>query len=114
MNESRRPGIVPSLLLAIGIIVSTVLVSLLADVSWLILAGPVFMAVTLVGASALIRQPHASRRKAIGGATILGASLIVAGVIVVLTDRTMLMLMMPVFGGGAAAVVVTSAVKRSC
>ena len=69
------------------------------------------MAVTLIGASVLIPQPHVARRKAILAAVILGVSLLLAGIIIAMEDPTLLALFMPILGGGAAAVVVTSALK---
>ena len=102
MSRSRGIGIVPSLLLAGGIIVSTIVVALLRDSSWLVLSGPALMALTLVGAAAMSPEAQGLRRSTLRVAVILGASLIVAGVILIVKDAGLLLLMMPVLGAGAA------------
>ena len=107
MTKSRRLGTGPSLLLAVGVIASTLAAWLLSHSSWLALAGPAIMAITLIGASALIPQPHVVRRKAIRRAIILAASLLLASAIVVMQDPALLVLVMPILGGGTAAAVAT-------
>ena len=111
MTESRRLGTGPSLLLAVGVISSTIVAWLLSHSSWLSLVGPAIMAVTLIGASALIPQPHVVRRKAIRGAIILGVALLLACAIVVMKDPTVLAQVMPILGGGTAAVIATIAYR---
>ena len=97
------PG--PSLLLAAGIIASTVVAKVASESSWLVLAGPLVMAFALVGASVLgVRLGWASRAT-IRIALVLGASLVLAGVIVALRDPARLAAIMPILGGGAAAVI---------
>ena len=102
MSRSRGIGIVPSLLLAGGIIASTIVVSLLRDSSWLVLSGPALMAVIVIGAAAMSPVKNGLRKSALRVATILGAALIGAGAILILKDPGLLLLMMPVLGAGAA------------
>jgi len=111
MSKSQRRGLGPILLLAAGIIVSTVVAWLLPHSAWLALVGPVIMAATLVGASALFPRPSGVRRRAIRQALFLGAALLLAGVIVIRQDPALLASLLPIFGGGAAAIVATSALK---
>ena len=107
MTESRIPGTGPILLLAVGVIASTIVAWLLSHSSWLALLGPAIMALALIGTSAMIPQPHVVRRKAIRRAIILGASLLLASAIVVTKDPALLALIMPILGGGAGAAVAT-------
>jgi len=111
MSESRRPGAGPILLLALGIIASTVVAWLLPHSAWLALVGPAIMAAALVGASALFPRPHGVRRTAIRQAVILGVALLVAGVIVIRKDPALLAPLLPILGGGAAAIVATTALR---
>ena len=107
MTESRRLGTGPSLLLAFGVIASTIVTWLLSHLSWLVLVGPAIMAITLIGASALIPVPHHVRRKGIRRAIILAAALLLASAIVVMKDPAHLALVIPILGGGTAVAVGT-------
>lgn len=102
MGRSLGIGVGPSLLLAGGILVSTTAVLLLRDPSWLILSGPLLMALSLIGAGAMAPVAQGVRRSALRVATILGVSLIVAGAILITKDPGLLIPMMPVLGAGAA------------
>ncbi len=114
MTDSRRPGTGPILLLAVGVIASTIAAWLLSYSTWLTLIGPAVMAVTLIGAGAWIPQPDVVRHQAIQRAIILGASVLLASAIVVLKDPTLVALVMPIIGGGAAAAVATIPLRGSC
>ena len=105
MNRLTRYGLVPSLLLAVGVLASTIVASQLSD-SWLTLVGAVIMAVTLIGAGAMIPQSEGVRRKAMQSAIILGAALLLASVIVVSRDPALLATLMPILAGGVAAATV--------
>ena len=107
INESRGLGTGPSLLLAAGVIASTIVAWLLSRSSWFVLTGPAIMAITLVGASALTPLPHAVRQKAIRRAIILGAALLLASAMAVMKDPALVALVIPILGGGAAAAVGT-------
>ena len=105
MNRITKYGTVPSLLLAIGVLASTIVASQLSN-SWLTMVGAVIMTVTLIGACALFPQSGGVRRKAMQSAIILGAALLLASVIVVLKDPALLAFLMPILAGGAAATIV--------
>ena len=112
MTAHRTPGIGPSLLLAAGVIASTIAAILLSHASWLVLVAPTCMAVVLIWASVLIARPQDAHRKALWPALILGASLLLASVIVVVKDPALLAPLMPVLGGGAAGTVATLPMRR--
>ena len=105
MNRITKYGAVPSLLLAIGVLVSTIVASQLSN-SWLTLVGSVIMAVTLIGACALIPQSEGVHRKAMQSAIIIGTALLLASVVVVLKNPALLASLMPILAGGAAAATV--------
>ena len=107
MSESQRPGVGPSLLLAVGVIASTIVAWFLSHSSWLALLGPAIMVITPIAASALLPQPHDVRRKALRRAVILGGFLLLASAIVVMKNATLLSFVIPILGGGAAVAVST-------
>jgi uncharacterized membrane protein SirB2 len=113
MKRAYWIGLVPSLLLATGIIASTVVAVLTSESGWFVLAGPVVMAFAVVGASALVNRSRGDSQGALRVALILGAVLLLAGAILALRDPSRVVMMMPVLGAGAAASVVVSHGKRT-
>ncbi len=112
MKRAYWIGLVPSLLLAVGVVASTAVAVLAAESGWFVLAGPLVMALAVVGASILGYQLYGDSRDTFRGALILGAALLLAGAIVTLRDPSLVAMLMPVLGGGAAAFVVLNMDKR--
>lgn len=101
---TRKPWIhlVPAVLLALGVILATAVSVWAADSQWLVLTGPLVLALALLGADALTSRLRGepfvpSWLGLVMGAVFLGASLIVA-----LADPTRVALLIPVLGAGCA------------
>jgi len=104
LNTDVR-SLVPSLLLAAGVLVAT-LISLRSSSSLLwALAGPFALAATLVVVASIASQ------QASAPAWIMGGSLFLAGAIVALADAASVPLMMPILGACAAVVLMP---RRRC
>ena len=91
----------PSLLLAGGIIVSTLLSALAARSGWLVLAGPLLLALTVVGADVLSSRLQGEPARPSGAALILGGAFLLAGSIVALRDPSLVKTLLPVVGAAA-------------
>ena len=77
--SSRFKSLVPSIVLAFGIIAATMISVTMAESGWLVLLGPIAMAGTIALAGVLARQ--AGKRQAGPAVLLLGGSAILAGVI---------------------------------
>jgi hypothetical protein len=106
MKRTYWIGLAPSLLLGAGIIASTALAVLTSEFGWFVLAGPLVMALAVVGASILIDRVHGDSRAALPIALLLGAVLMVAGAILAFRDPSRVAMLMPILGAAAAASVI--------
>jgi uncharacterized membrane protein SirB2 len=101
MKSRKWMDRIPSVLVAVGVIVSTAVSVATAEAGWLTLAGPGILALTMVGAWALgNRQPEASRA-GLRLVLILAAAVLMASVIAALGDPAHVSTLMPILGAGA-------------
>ena len=105
MQKQRWIGPVPTLVLAAGVVSSTVVVMLARDSTWGLIAGPALMALALVGASILARRLGRTSSETMRVAALLGGAVVLASVIVALRDPSRIPAIMPILGGGAAVTV---------
>ena len=99
------------LILAVGIIGSTVVAMLAEESRWWVLAGPLFMALSLMVAVFVHRRLHGPSRGTSGGAILLGAAIVLAGVILAQANPARVAPFMPILG--ATAFVVFLATRRN-
>jgi hypothetical protein len=89
-----------SLIVAVGIVVSTGITVLAAESGWLVLAGPLLLALAFVGADVLRSRLNGESSGPSWAALLLGASFLLAGVIVALRDPSLVSTLIP--AGGSA------------
>ena len=88
----------PSLLVAAGIVAATFVAVLAAKSGWLVLAGPLLLALTVVGADVLGSRLRGKSSRPSWTALLLGGSFLLAGVIVALRDPSLVKTLIPVIG----------------
>ena len=98
----------PSLLVAVGIVVSTFIAVLAAESGWLVLAGPLLLALAVVGADVLDSRLRGKPSGPSAAALILGGAFVLAGLIVV-RDPTLVKTLIPIVGVAAWVVLLRPA-----
>jgi hypothetical protein len=88
----------PSLLVGAGIVAATFVAVLAAESGWLVLAGPLLLALTAVGADVLSSRLRGKPLRPSWIALLLGGSFLLAGVIVALRDPSLVKTLIPVIG----------------
>ena len=90
----------PSLLVGAGIILSTLLAVLAAESRWLVMAAPLLLAVTVVGAERLNSRLQGESWGSFWAALLLGGAILFAGLIVALRDPGLVKTLIPTLGAG--------------
>ena len=90
----------PSLLVAAGIIAATLIAVWTAESGWLVLAGPLFLALAAVGADMWTSRLRGRAAGPSWAALLLGASFLLASWIVALRDPSLVKMLIPVVGAG--------------
>jgi hypothetical protein len=90
-----------SLLVAVGILVSTFVASRAAGSGWLVLTGPFLLALTIVGADALNARLRGESSGPSWAALLMAGSCLLAGLIVTLRDPAVVKTLMPIIGMAA-------------
>jgi hypothetical protein len=99
MTRKAWLDLTPSLLVAVGIVLATFIAVRTAESGWLVLAGPLCLALSVVSADVV-----ASRLRGKGSsgpswpALLLGGSFLVAGWIVALRDPSLVKTLIPTLG----------------
>ena len=88
----------PSLLIGTGIVASTLVAVLAAPSGWLVLAGPLLLALAVVSADVLDSRLRGASSGPSRAALILGGAFLLAGVIVAVRDPSLVKTLIPVFG----------------
>jgi hypothetical protein len=91
----------PSLVVAAGIIVATRVAVLAAEAGWLVMAGPLLLALAVVGADVLYSRLQGKSSGPSRAALLLGGTFLLAGVIVALRDPSLVSTLIPVTGSAA-------------
>ncbi len=102
--QKRYQRILPSLVLALGILAATGIAVLAPETGWLVLAGPLALAGSVVAASVLQHRLLPGSQTSLRVGIALGAIFFVAAVIVALRDPTQVASIIPILGGGAVVV----------
>ena len=90
-----------SLLVAVGILVSTFVASRAAGSGWLVLTGPLLLALAVVGADVLNARLIGESFSPSWAALLMGGSCLLASLIVTLRDPTLVKTLMPMIGMAA-------------
>ncbi len=101
MTRSKWLGIVPNLLVAAGMLLSTWIAVLTAESNWMGRAGPLVFAVTVLGADVLSSRLSGKPSGPSWAALLLASSFLLAGLIVTLRDPSLVKTLIPILGAGA-------------
>ena len=88
----------PNLLVGAGIVAATFVAVLAAGSGWLVLAGPLLLALTVVGADVLSSRLRGKSSRPSWPALLLGSSFLLSGLIVALRDPILVKTLIPVIG----------------
>ena len=88
----------PTLLVGTGIVAATFVAVLAAESGWLVLAGPLLLALTVVGADVLGSRLRGKPSRPSWTALLVGGSFLLAGLIVALRDPSLVKTLIPVIG----------------
>lgn len=88
----------PSLLVGAGIVAAMFVAALAAESGWLVLAGPLLLALTVVGADVLGSRLRERSSRPSWTALFIGGSFLLAGLIVALRDPSLVKTLIPVIG----------------
>lgn len=112
MKHARLMGLVPSIILALGILVSTGVATITSASGWLALAGPLVLALAMAGAGMVDYRLNGSAPDKLRGALLLGAIFLLAGAILALRDPSRVAVLLPILGGAAVVPLVASTDRR--
>lgn len=98
----------PAVLLALGILVATAVAVWAADSVWLVLTGPLLLALAIVGADALDSGLRGQSFVPSVGALVLGMAFLMACLTLALADPAGVAPMIPILGGTCAGAVITT------
>jgi hypothetical protein len=102
----------PSLLIGLGIIAATSLAKRAADSGWLVLAAPVFLALTVLGADILNSRLRGESMRPTPAALLLAASILLACGIVTLKSPRLVATLIPISGSAAWVTLLLSPASR--
>jgi len=98
MMRKNWLNLIPSLVVGVGIILSTFIAMLTADSGWLVLVGPLVLALAFVGADMLDSRQRGESLRPSPGALIVGSAVLLTGLIVTLRDPNLVRTLFPVIG----------------
>ena len=101
MNRRHRGELTPNLIVGGGIIAATVIAMLAATSGWLVLAGPLLLAVVVVSADLLGSRLRGESAGPSRAALCQGIVLLLAGLIVALRDPSLVKTLLPILGASA-------------
>ena len=104
----KHVTIVPSLMMAGGILASTAVAVAAAEAGWLVLGAPIVMSATMLAAVAITRRRNRNSRESFGLALILGAVLVVATALLAFAGTKSVAAMMPILAASLAYPVISS------
>jgi hypothetical protein len=91
----------PSLLVGAGIVVATFIAVRAGESGWLVLGGPLLLALAVVGADALDSRLKGESSGPSWAAVILGVAFLLAGLIVARRDPSLVKTLIPIIGSAA-------------
>jgi hypothetical protein len=97
-NSWRNLG--PGILVGAGIIMATLLASLAANSGWLVMSGPLLLAIAAIGANMLDSWSRGRVSGPSAAALIVASTILLTGLIVALRDPGEVQQLIPVIGAG--------------
>lgn len=91
----------PSLIVALGVVAATYVATLAAESGWLVLMGPVMLALAVVSADLLASRLRGASLVPSPAALILSGAFVVAGAIVAFRDPSNVATLIPIVGAGS-------------
>ena len=101
MTRKYLLGLGPSLLLGAGIVTATWSAALAAESGWLVMAGPLLLALAITAADAMARRLRGERTMPSPVALILAGALFLAGLVADVRDPNLIMTLIPLVGAGS-------------
>ena len=114
MTRKLPTQIGPALILALGIIASSLVTALASGSPWLVGAGVLVAAVSILGADVLdVWLRRQSLIPSLNGIVAVTALLLACG-IVAIRDPKLVSMLIPVLGGGSASAILFKGQSRAC
>ena len=104
--KKRYQSLLPSIILALGILGATALSVSTKQSSWLVLIGPLMLAGAIVAAHMTEVRLYSNPRTSMGVTLMIAAAFITVSVIVALRDPTRVPIIIPILGSAAAVMLV--------
>jgi hypothetical protein len=98
MTRNHWLDLTPSMLVAVGMVVATLISARAAEHRWLVLAGPLFLALAIVSADMLASRLGGKSSSPSWAALLMGSSCLLASLIVTLRDPILVKTFIPVIG----------------
>lgn len=98
MTRTHWRNLGPTLLVALGIVVATLVAKRMADSGWWVMAGPMLLALSVVCADLFQARLRGERPLPSAGALLIGCTFLAAGFVVALRDPGLVKLLIPVVG----------------
>ena len=93
----------PRSLMGAGVLISTYIGARAVHWGWLVLAGPLFLALVIIAADLWDARLGGESSRPSAAALIAGASIVLAGGLVILRDPNRVLTLLPVLGGASGA-----------
>jgi len=112
MKHTRLMGLVPSIILALGMLASTLVMVIDATSGWLVAAGLLVLALAMLGATVLDHRLHGALPGRLRPALLACVVILLAFVILALRDPSRVATLMPILGAVAVIPLLTSGTQR--
>ncbi len=93
------------IILAAGIICSTVVAQMASSSRWLVIAGPLVLAFAMLAVGMIDHRLFGASPARVRAALILGAALMLASLLVAQRDPALVATCLPIFGGASAVLI---------
>ncbi len=117
MTRNQWVDVGPSLIVGAGIIVSTLVAVLAMESKWLVLAAPLCLALTVVGADVLRSRLQGESAGPSPAALLMGGAFLLAGAMVALSEPSLVAAFIPILGSAASVTLLRprlAAGRRAC
>ena len=111
MSRNRLMDLVPSIILALGMLASSGVAVITSASGWLVMAGPLVMALAMAGAGLVDYRLSGAYPGTLRVALILGAAILLAGAIVAGRDPGRVATLLPILGSSASIPLIMSAAR---
>ena len=113
MSRARLLDLVPSLILALGMLASSGIAVITSASGWLVMTGPLVMVLAMAGASLVDYRLSGAYPGTLRVTLILGAVILLAGAIVAGRDPGRVATLLPILGASATLPLIINAARRT-